>query len=60
MEHYLQGAKIRSTYVDFAKKEQKRLEEAIQKLTAEVKEKQLEVDRTQGDILCMCGNVKEA
>ncbi|KAG8888763.1 hypothetical protein FRB98_006891 [Tulasnella sp. 332] len=44
------GAKIRSTYVAFAKKEHKRLEEAILKLTAEVKEKQLEVDRTQ-DIL---------
>ncbi|KAG8883041.1 hypothetical protein FRB97_007306 [Tulasnella sp. 331] len=44
------GAKIRSTYVAFAKEEHKRLEEAILKLTAEVKEKQLEVDRTQ-DIL---------
>ncbi|KAG9030475.1 hypothetical protein FRB95_003925 [Tulasnella sp. JGI-2019a] len=44
------GAKIRSTYVAFALKEQKRLEEAIKKMQAEVKEKQLEADRTK-DIL---------
>lgn len=42
---YLQGSKIRSTYVAFAQKEKKRIEGEIVSLEAEISTREKEVDR---------------
>ena len=47
----LQGSKIRSSYIAFAKKEKKRLEETIANYDREVAVKQKEVDRLKGEDL---------
>jgi len=43
-----QGAKIRSTYIAFAHKEKKRLEEQVGDLEKEIQAKEKEVERLQG------------
>ena len=44
----MQGSKIRSSYIAFAQKEKKRLEEAIAAGEKEIVVKQQEVDRLRG------------
>ena|SRR5689334_3473939 len=45
-----QGAKLRGTYINWAVKERRRLEEELSKKREEVKTKEIEVDHTRGEL----------